>query len=60
MDHERFTNILATLGWKVAVQGDTAMLTHWLLQPCPRNSKTWPRTEVRSGVKRNNFVVLVK
>lgn len=61
IDHERLTGILKTLGWSVEVQRDSALLTYWLLQKSPDvDSNKWPRKEVRGGVKRNNFVIIVK
>ena len=60
MDHDRFASILDTLGWAVQVQHDSALLTHWLLSKTEGNVQLWPRKEIRKGVKRNNFVLMVK
>lgn len=60
MDHERFASILNTLGWTVQVQHDSALLTYWLLSKAEGNAQLWPRKEIRKGIKRNNFVLMVK
>jgi len=60
MTQERMTSIFRTIGWRTVVQHNTAMLSHWLLRKCNPDDQRWPRKEVRPGVKRNNFVIIVK
>lgn len=60
MDEARLKGIYQTLGWETVEQHDTSLLTHWLLKRGTPNDTAWPRKEVRAGVKRNNFVIIVK
>lgn len=60
MDHERFRGILATLGWEPVAEHDSAKLTHWIFKRTKGDNKTWKREEVRGGVDRNNFCIVVK
>ncbi|KAI9021081.1 putative methyltransferase-domain-containing protein [Hyaloraphidium curvatum] len=60
MDHDRFRAILRTLGFEEVAQHDSSRLTHWLLKRCKGDSRKWKREEIRGGVKRNNFVIVVK
>lgn len=62
MSHVRFTSILTTLGWTSVKQFDSPKLTYWLLRsngPSNGDGKVWKREEVRAGVRRNNFCVIV-
>lgn len=62
MTHARFTSILTTLGWTAVKQYDSMKLTYWLLKregDGKGDGKVWKREEVRSGVRRNNFCVIV-
>ncbi|KAI5481394.1 nucleolus protein [Pseudohyphozyma bogoriensis] len=60
--HERLESILTTTGWEKVRQHDSAKLTYWL---CSRvgegkgDGKVWKKEEVRAGVHRNNFCILV-
>lgn len=62
MTHDRLTSILATCGWAPVRQHDSAKLTYWL---CKRlgdgrgDRKSWKKEEVRAGVHRNNFCIVV-
>lgn len=60
IDEDRFKGILQTLGWSTVQHHDSAMLTHWLLQKGTPDNEKWPRREIRTGVKHNNFVLIVK
>lgn len=62
MDHDRLGGIFSTLGFPtVLTQHDSAKLSFWLFQSSsePSDGKKWPRTQVRSGSSRNNFVIIV-
>ena len=61
MTHERLEGILATTGWAKAKQHDSAKLTYWLLKRSEgeRDGKVWKKEEVRKGVRRNNFCIVV-
>ncbi|KAL8277414.1 hypothetical protein RQP46_010136 [Phenoliferia psychrophenolica] len=61
MTHERLEGILATTGWAKAKQHDSAKLTYWLLKRTEgeRDGKVWKKEEVRKGVRRNNFCIVV-
>ena len=60
MDQQRMESILQSLGWTAVAQHDSALLTYWLLKQCEGDLKKWPRKQVRGGVDRNNFVLIVK
>ncbi|GAA5885803.1 hypothetical protein JCM6882_007567 [Rhodosporidiobolus microsporus] len=62
MTPDRLRSILASTGWDVAVQHDSAKLTHWLLRRSEKgpDGVAWKRESVREGVSRNNFVIVVK
>jgi hypothetical protein len=57
-----FRKILASTGWDVAKQHDSAKLTYWLLKRSGKDwdGKGWKRESVREGAQRNNFVIVVK
>ena len=62
MTHARLTSILETCGWAPVRQHDSAKLTYWLLKRIGDgrgNSKSWRKEEVRAGVHRNNFCIVV-
>ena len=67
MDHERLRLILESLGWDVEVQDDSAKLTRWLCVQQPTKQRLikskektrWKKEELRSGVQRNNFAIVV-
>ena len=60
LNHERWTAILATLGFAPVRQHDSAKLTFWLLKRTHApDTKVWKREEVRGGVHRNNFTIVV-
>ncbi|GAA5968850.1 hypothetical protein JCM11641_000756 [Rhodosporidiobolus odoratus] len=62
LSHDHLRSILTSTGWSVAKQHDSAKLTYWLLKRSEEgpDGKEWKREEVRTGVGRNNFVVVVK
>jgi 25S rRNA (adenine2142-N1)-methyltransferase len=62
LDHARFRAILASCGWSVVRQDDSARLTRWL---CRQESKSWDgvewkKKEIKKGVKLNNFCIVVR
>lgn len=60
LNHDRWTAILATLGFAPVRQHDSAKLTFWLLKRTHApDGKVWKREEVRGGVHRNNFTIVV-
>lgn len=68
MTHERLEGILTTTGWAKAKQHDSAKLTYWFLRRIPGvggeggsrgDGKVWKKEEVRKGVRRNNFCIVV-
>ncbi|KAM0745973.1 hypothetical protein T439DRAFT_384439 [Meredithblackwellia eburnea MCA 4105] len=61
MSHERLTSILRTTGWSVAKQHDSAKLTYWFLKrdETLKDGRVWKREEVRRGVQRNNFCIVL-
>jgi len=61
LNHERWTGILATLGFTPVRQHDSAKLTFWLLKRthAASDGRLWKREEVRAGVHRNNFTIVV-
>lgn len=62
MTHARLTSILLTCGWAPVRQHDSAKLTYWLLKRVGDgrgDGKSWKREEVRAGVHRNNFCIVV-
>lgn len=60
MDTDRFREILKTLGWQTVAQHDSNLLTFWLCKQVEGDLRKWPRKQIRGGVDRNNFVLLVK
>ncbi|GAA5859947.1 hypothetical protein JCM1840_001811 [Sporobolomyces johnsonii] len=67
LSHDHFRSILASTGWDVIKQHDSAKLTYWLVRQREADAegkrgdgKVWKREEVRAGVHRNNFTVRVE
>ncbi|GAA5939704.1 hypothetical protein JCM1841_002948 [Sporobolomyces salmonicolor] len=67
LSHDHFRSILASTGWDVIKQHDSAKLTYWLVRQKEADAdgkrgdgKVWKREEVRAGVHRNNFTVRVE
>ncbi|BGP24274.1 nucleolus protein [Rhodotorula toruloides] len=65
LSHDRFSSILNSTGWDVVRKHDSAKLTYWLVtrkegEGAKGDGKVWKREEVRSGVGRNNFVIVIK
>lgn len=65
LSHERFASILDSTGWDVVRKHDSAKLTYWLVrrkegEAAKGDGEVWKREEVRSGVGRNNFLIVVK
>ncbi|GAA5821934.1 hypothetical protein JCM3770_003582, partial [Rhodotorula araucariae] len=59
LSHERLTALLASTGWKMVKQHDSARLTYWLVQRTADgpDGNEWKREQVRKGAQRNNFVI---
>ncbi|KAK4049047.1 25S rRNA (adenine2142-N1)-methyltransferase [Microbotryomycetes sp. JL201] len=57
--HERLEQILKSTGWKPVRKHDSAKLTYWLCQRTVADGQTCKRDQVRSGVQRNNFCIIV-
>lgn len=60
IDEERLRGLLTTLGWHTEHEHISAGLAYFLLRKCKSNDTKWPRREVKGGVNRNNFVIIVK
>lgn len=67
LSHARLTELLASTGWTVSRQHDSAKLTYWLLKRSgalgtgeDRDGREWKREVVRKGAQRNNFCILVQ
>lgn len=60
--HARLESILRSLGFAKVRQHDSAKLTYYLLERVDGgrgDGRSWKRKEVRKGVQRNNFAILV-
>ncbi|GAA5830853.1 hypothetical protein JCM11251_001098 [Rhodosporidiobolus azoricus] len=62
MTPDRLRQILTSTGWEVAQQHDSSKLTHWLLRRSEQgpDGQVWKRENMREGVMRNNFVIVVR
>ena len=64
LSHALFRTMLNSLGFgKVIAQHDSLKLTHWLVQRTEVrgwDGTCFKKTEVRGGVERNNFCIVVK
>ncbi|GAA6020803.1 hypothetical protein JCM10207_001662 [Rhodosporidiobolus poonsookiae] len=70
MTHARLESILTSTGYEKVKQHDSAKLTYWLVRRTPPaaegeepgkgDGQQWKREQVREGVQRNNFVIVVK
>ncbi|GAA5942028.1 25S rRNA (adenine2142-N1)-methyltransferase [Sporobolomyces koalae] len=68
LTHKHFREILKSTNWEVVATHDSSKLTHWFLREIDQSStkarygdgQVWKREEVRRGVERNNFCIVVK
>lgn len=66
LDEEKLTSILVALGYKVTQKKKTLKLVYYLLTrtakppPILRSGMAFTKKELRSGVSRNNFAVVLK
>ncbi|GAA6013472.1 hypothetical protein JCM11491_006093 [Sporobolomyces phaffii] len=72
LTHQHLRQILASTNWEVVAHHDSSKLTHWFLKETTKggdgegdkarrgDGKVWKREEVRRGVERNNFCIVVK
>ncbi|SCV67529.1 BQ2448_5140 [Microbotryum intermedium] len=62
MNHARLESILLTTGWAPVKKKDSAKLTYWLCKRVGDGSgdgKSWRREQLRGGIQRNNFAIIV-
>ncbi|KDE03008.1 hypothetical protein MVLG_06476 [Microbotryum lychnidis-dioicae p1A1 Lamole] len=62
MNHTRLEAILLTTGWAPVRRKDSAKLTYWLCKRVGDGSgdgKGWKREQLRGGIQRNNFAIIV-
>ncbi|GAA5880214.1 hypothetical protein JCM16303_001255 [Sporobolomyces ruberrimus] len=67
LTHQHLRKIFESTNWEVIAHHDSNKLTHWFLKEVEKeggarkgDGKVWKREEVRRGVERNNFCIVVK